>query len=236
MKLDEIISLARRDRAGRDISNKLTQDSSINAVYASLGIEGRLNDPAMAPLIEYSPDMTPARQRTHLENSLNMYKKELTEAVLENTAEAVKGFTDNNAVGIYLLSNPLKPAVYGNVSNEWVKDYASAREAFIFLSNYQENPGKDMSGKVSAFIKEQVDYLKSKKVSPGLISALVWVYGNHPELAQNEVLTKSQKKVKKFIDDLDFAKGRNYILNRVDKLEGKDKLAEVYRIGQALAG
>ncbi len=231
MKLEEIVGLANKDSAGRNLAENFTQDSSINAVQALVGIEGQLNEPTLAPLLSAAPDMTPARHRTQLENSLSLYKKELTNAVLENTEEASKGFTNQESTALYLLSNPLRPAVYGKVSNDWVKKYASARESYLFL----KNPENDMSKKVDELIKEQIDYLKSKKVSSGIISGLLWVYDNHPKLIQDLALAKSHEKVKKFANELDVAEGRSYILDRVNKLEGKDKDAEAYRMGQALA-
>ncbi len=236
MELEEIIGLAKRNRAGRELSDKLTQDSSTNAIYEFVAnIEGRLNDPAVAPLLAASLNMAPAGHRTHLENSLNTYKKELIDAVTENTKKAVEVFRDNEIVGAYLLSSPLKPAVYGGVSDDWVEKYASARESFIFLNRHRENPEKDMPKKVDAYIKEQIDYLKNKKASAGIISGILWVYNNHPELAQKAVLIRANDEVKKFVGELNVDEGKNYILDRANKLEGKDKSAEAYRIGQALA-
>ncbi len=231
MEIEEIVGLAKRDRAGRTLADKFTQDSSINAVQALAAIDGKLNDPELADLLSYAPDMTPARQRTCLEDSLSSYTQNLTNAVLENTENVVKSLADKESLGLYLLSNSLKPAVYGDISDEWVKNYASAREAFMFLNNSE----KDMPKKVDGFVKEQINYLKSKSVSSGVIAGLIWVYGNHPELAQNRVLVKSREKVQKFVDELDVNKGRAYILDRMNALEGKAKSAEAYNLGQSLA-
>ncbi len=230
METDDIINLAKRDRKGRELSDKLTQDSSTNAVYELAGIEGRLNDPRLAPLLTASPDMTPARQRTQIEQSLGEYQKEIINAVVENIDNAVKGLADEN-IAKYLLASPLKPAAYGDVSDEWVKKYASARDADLFL----KSPEKEMPKKFNEYIKNQIDSLKREKLSSGLISALVWVYNNHPEIAQNLIMADAEKNVKSFVKELNVVEGRNYITSRANKLEGKNKTTEAYRIGQALA-
>ncbi len=231
METEDIVRLSKRDRVGRELSDRLTQDPSTNAVYGIAGIEGRLKDPRIAPLLEASPDMAPARHRMQLEQSVAEYKSELTGAVLGDVDKSVRGLADKG-VAKYLLDSPLKPAKFGAVSDDWVKSYSAARDAYIFLNNKET----EMPARVEAHVKAQVDSLKKDNFSSGLISGLIWVYQNRPQVAQEAVIQDAVRRVNEFGKKLDLAEGRNYISGRVKALKEKDQVAEAYRLGQALSG
>ncbi len=232
MKTDDIVKLSKRNRSGRELSDRLTQDSSTNAVYEIAGIEGRLKDPRIAPMLDASPDMAPARYREQLNQYLGNRQNELVGAVLGDIDNSVKGLADNKAVAKYMLDSPLKPAVVEGFTSDWVKDYATARDSAIFL----KNPEKEMPGRFKAYVDGQIDSLKKDKVDSGLISGLAWVYQNRPQVVQEAVEQDAIKRVSEFIKKLDVAQGRRYVAECVKTLKGKDQVAEAYRLGQALSG
>ena len=232
MKTDDIVKLSKRDRSGRGLADIFTQDSSTNAVYEIAGIEGRLKDPRIAPMLDASPDMVPARHRAQLNEYLANRQNELVGAVLGDIDNSVKGLADSKAVANYLLASPLKPAVVEGFTPDWVKNYAAAREAQIFLND----PEKEMSGRVNAYAKGVIDSLVNDKVDGSLISGLAWTYQNRPQVVQDAVVKDANMRVGKFTKELDVAQGRRYVAERVKALKVKDQVAEAYRLGQALSG
>jgi hypothetical protein len=228
MKTDDIKKLAVRDRKGREISNALREDSSIDAYTALVALEGRLNNPRLSPALASAPDMTPARQRRNLEQSLATYESELTDAVVENIDASVRGFEDAGLVK-YLISTPLKPGKHGGVSKEWLASYAAARDATALLND----PERELPGRMAKYIESQLESLKKDKVSDGIIAGLVWAYGNNSEIVQKAVLADAAKNIKEF--EGKSKEGRSYVAALLKKLKGKEQRTEAYRVGQALA-
>jgi hypothetical protein len=230
MEISEIKTFAVRDRAGRELSDALTQDASTDAVTGLIGIEGRLKDPRFATLLASAPDMAPARQRRQLNESLVQYKKELTDAVVGNIDTSVRGIGKEGLI-TYLLDSPLKPAKYGGVTDDWMKVYADARETYAFL----KDPEKGMPGRIRKYVDDQVKSLKTEGVSMGLISGVVWAYSNNPDSVREVVAIDAVGKIDKFKETFNEDEGRDYLTDRLKKLKDKDQQAEAYRIGQALA-
>ncbi|MGV8142119.1 MAG: hypothetical protein ACP5NS_00615 [Candidatus Pacearchaeota archaeon] len=228
MKLDDILSLGKRDAGGNQIRESFGKDQSFNSIAALIGLEGRQKDPRVAPLLAKSIDMTPARQKGYLEQSLAQYAGELTTAVSGNLSTALNGFSDRDVLAGYLLESPLKPAKFGP-SDDWNKMYSSAYSAHQFLKD-----PKDLGERMQTYVKNQVEGLLKDKVSVGLASAVGWVYESDPQLAKNAVVSEATAQRDKFVGALKLSDGIKYISSRFGTLKGDEKNAEAYRIGQAI--
>ena len=229
MKLEEIIKLGTRDISGNQIKQAFDKDQSVNAVANFIQLEGREKDERLIPMLNASIDMTPARQREYLEQTVGQYADELSAAVTSNLPLVIGGISDKRVLAEYLLESPNGPVKLGGFNDDWLKLHASAYSARKLLENPEE-----LGKHVESYVTNQIESLEKDRLSKGMLGAVAWFYTTHPDYAEVKVKNDLIKIMKKFLDNLDVSEGQRYISGIYATLKPADQSAEAYRLGQAV--
>lgn len=228
MKLTDIIALGKIDSDGRGIAEAYAKSPTFNAPFELAKAEGREKEPGLANIIALYENKNPIEHTGFIEQYVGANGGVLTDAVLGNRDVAIKGLAHKDTLAAYLLEDKLKPGKFGP-SDEWNKTYATARDAHIVLKDE-----RGLAGLAEGYVAGQVDSLKKKKVSAGMLNAVGWVYQNEPGFVIESIKAEKKAAVRKFLESFKVADGQKYVANRLNSLKGDDQKAEAYRIGRTV--
>tara|TARA_Y100000034_G_C6899643_1_gene415609 strand:- start:2399 stop:3118 length:720 start_codon:yes stop_codon:yes gene_type:complete len=223
MALDDILRVAGIDNQGQQLGGAFSNDQSVNVGLGLASIDGRIDDLTDAEK-NATLDVTPARNKNYLLQSLQGYQKDLIETVQDNWGYALEdGFgagedAKSNLVGF--LTNT--ESVDGAGSESLREKHDAAYQATELL----RDPRK-MKEKAKEYAVDRVGQFDDN--SEGLKGVMRFIYTQNPGLAEQSIYDDATARIMEFDGEIGTASAARTYLGQIYDAQpdqgAQDKLA-----------